>query len=416
MPRLGARTAALLFLLALAVRLAATAVVGFSTTRFGDARTYLFAASELAATGHYPRLTEPFYFRAPGYPFFLVAATLGHAERVTAAKVANGVLGSLVVPVLAALAGRLFRRRGVALATGFAAAFHPGFVLLSTDVQSEPLFLLLLLCAGFLLLVAVDRPSSNTALLAGAAVAAAALTRPSALVLAPLLAASLLDGRYPPRARAHLAASALLGFFLTLSPWTLRNWLVYREFLPVNDAAGSAFYQGNSAWMTRFYELRSLEQYRNWSAAMFDDLDRQTRAVEAASGGSPTAKSRYFVQKVFEERRRDSAGWAGLMLRKAWDWLRPYPNRLFWPPWIVWTTGFFYTVLTILAAAGLVSSPRAGVRRFVFAYLALTMASHLLFIVVWRYRIPYWDPVLLLYGTFGASRYLGHATVGGRAP
>jgi len=24
-------------------------------------------------------------------------------------------------------------------------------------------------------------------------------------------------------------------------------------------------------------------------------------------------------------------------------------------------------------------------------------------IVVWRYRVPYWDPVLLLYGIFGAG-------------
>jgi 4-amino-4-deoxy-L-arabinose transferase-like glycosyltransferase len=406
-PRLGSRAATLLFLLALAARLVAIAHFGFSTVSFGDAPAYLSAARELVRTGSYPRATEPFYFRAPGYPFFLVAATLGHPERIAAAKVANAILGSASVLLLAALSARLFRRRALAVATGAAAALHPGFLFLSADVQSEPLFLLLLLGAGFLLLAAVDRPSSNLAVAAGLALALAALTRPSALALLPLAAAPLFDRRYPLRARGHLAASALLGFFFALAPWTLRNARVYHEFLPINDAGGSAFYQGNSDWMLRFYELQTPDQYKRWSQAMFADLERQTRAIDASSGGSPAAKSRYFVRKTFEERRGDPAGWARLLLRKAWDWLRPYPNPLFWPAGVVWAIGALYAVITLLAFVGLAVAPRPGVRLFVLAYLALTLASHVALIVVWRYRVPYWDPILVLYGVGGAGWLLG---------
>jgi 4-amino-4-deoxy-L-arabinose transferase-like glycosyltransferase len=402
-PRLGGRACVLLFLLALFVRLAATGIVGFSTLRFGDARAYLFAAKELVRTGHYPLATEPFYFRAPGYPVFLIGATLGVPDRIVLAKIANDVLGALSALLLAGLSAMIFRRRGLALATGAAAALHPGFVFLSTDVQSEPLFLLLLLAAGWLLLAAADRPSSNLALLAGVSLALAALTRPSALALAPLLAAPLADRRYPARVRRHVAASALLGFLLALAPWMLRNAAVYGEFVPVNDAGGSAFYQGNSNWMVRFYDLKNLEDYRRWSAAMFADLERQTRAVEATAGHSPSAKTRYFVRKALEERRADPGSWPRLLAHKIWDWLRPYPSPLFWPPWSVWTVGAIYAAGTILAVAGLVLAPRPGVRLFAVAYLALTMAVHVAVIVVWRYRVPYWDPVLLLYGSFGAA-------------
>ncbi|HSP94341.1 MAG TPA: glycosyltransferase family 39 protein, partial [Thermoanaerobaculia bacterium] len=240
-PRIGRRAGLAIFAIALAVRLAAIAVVGFQTLRFGDARAYLFAARELVRTGHYPLATEPFYFRAPGYPVFLVAATLGQPDRIALAKIANAAMGALAAVGLASLSARIFRRRGVALATGAAATIHPGFVFLSTDIQSEPLFLLLLLAAGWLLLVSTDRPSSNLALLAGGVIALAALTRPSALILAPLLAAPLFDHRHPFRVRSHIAAAALLGFLFTLAPWTLRNAVVYRELVPVNDAGGSAF-------------------------------------------------------------------------------------------------------------------------------------------------------------------------------
>lgn len=78
-----------------------------------------------------------------------------------------------------------------------------------------------LLAGGFFLYFALKRPSSNFAVLSGACLALAAACQPAALVLAPLLASPLLDRRYPLRARAHLATSALLGFGGVLLPWLL---------------------------------------------------------------------------------------------------------------------------------------------------------------------------------------------------
>jgi 4-amino-4-deoxy-L-arabinose transferase-like glycosyltransferase len=251
-------------------------------------------------TGHYPRATERYYFRPPGYPYFLAAVTLGHAAWIPAAKAANALVGALAPLLLAALSARIFRRRGIALTTGVAAALHPGLVSLSMDVESEPLYLVLLLSSGYLLLAASDRPSSNLAVAAGAALALAALTRPTALVLAPFCGAVLFDRRWPPRARVHVAASAALGLALALLPWTLRNAAVFHELLPVNDAAGSAFYQGNSDWAIRFYALRSRDEYLPWSRAMFADLDRRTEELERRGVTSPGARSRYFFRAAVE--------------------------------------------------------------------------------------------------------------------
>ena len=412
LPRLGRHAIVAIFLLALAARLAVTAAVGFSTLRFSDAPAYIFAANALARTGHYPLRTDAYLFRPPGYQVFLVAATLGRPDRVPVAKAANAVLGAVGALLLAALSARLFRRRAVAIATGLAAAVHPGFVLLSTDVQSEPLFIVLLLSAGFLLLAAVDRPSSNLALLSGAALALSALTRPSALALSVLLAAPLGDRRFPIRARAHLAASAALGFLLTLAPWTLRNYLVFRELIPVSDGAGANFYQGNSDWTVRFYELKTREEYDRWLDGMDRTMRAETEALDRAGRPSPSGRSRRFVEKALEERRGDPAGWALLTARKAWDWLRPYPNPMFWPATVVAGVGLYYAGLFALAAVGLASAPRPGVRSFVLAYLAVSMLSHVVLTVVWRYRVPYWDPVLILYASFAASRMLRRAPTG----
>lgn len=365
-------------------------------------------------TGHYPLATERFYFRAPGYPFFLAAVTLGRADRVAAAKAANAALGALAPLLLAALSARIFRRRGVAVATGIAAALHPGLVSLSIDVESEPLFLVLLLASAFLLLVASDRPSSNLAVAAGIALALAALTRPSALVLVPFLGAVLLDRRWPARVRAHIAASAFLGFALALLPWTARNALVFHELLPVNDAAGSAFYQGNSDWAIRFYELRSRSEYLAWSRGMFGDLERRAAELDRLGVTSPGARSRSFFRQTFAERAARPGSWPPLLLRKAADFVRPWPNPLFWPKAVVAGVGVVGAAVTALAVVGFLLPSRPGVRAFALAFLAVTLISHVALIVVWRYRIPYWDPVLLLYAMPGGARLLFPMTVATR--
>jgi len=402
-PRLGGRVLFGIFVFALAVRVAVVAVTGFSTVQFGDARAYLFAAQKIAREGRYPPRTDVFFFRPPGYPAFLAAATLGRPAIIPRAKLATAAVGALCAPLLAALSARIFRRRRVGVATGIAAAVHPAFLVVASDVQSEPLFIALLLGAGILLLVASDRPSSTLALGAGGLLALAALTRSSALVLAPFLCAPLFDGRYPRRIRAHLSAAGLVGFLFLLAPWTLRNALVFGEFLPVNDAAGNAFYQGNSDWTVRFYRVRTREQYLAWMKAFDEDMRRRTEELDRSGRGSPGQRSRAFAKQAVEERLRDPAGWVKLLGQKAWDWLRPYPNPLFWPLAAVLATAAYNVLLYGLAAIGLAAAPRPGVRAFALAFLAVTFLSHVALIVVWRYRIPYWDPVLLLYAVFGAG-------------
>jgi hypothetical protein len=412
--RLGATAWAALFALSLAARLAAIARVGFSRLEFGDARAYLFAARTLASTGTYPDNTDLFFFRPPGYPVFLVAATLGDPSRIAAAKIANAVLGAVAVLLLVALSLRIFRSRTVALATGAIAALNPSFLLICDDIQSEPLFLVCLLGSAYLLLAAVDRPSSNLAVAAGVALGLAALTRSTAVAFCLLLLSPLADRRYPTRVRGHLAAAALLGFVVALVPWTLRNYVRFHEWIPISDAGGLSLYHGNSVWTRRFYRLRTRQEYDEWIAGLDQFTRRRLAELEVHGRLSPGQRSRAFARMAIEESRADPSGTMRTFVEKAWQWVRPYPTPWFWPLSIVVAVGIYYSALYALAAAGLASSPRPGVAVFAAAAVVLSMAIHVLFLVLWRYRIPYWDPVLLLYAPAGAAS-LRRATRGREA-
>ena len=81
--------------------------------------------------------------------------------------------------------------------------------------------ILLLAAAVFVMRLALRRPSSNLAAVSGGCVALTAWFLPSALLAGALLAAPLLDRRWPLRARIHLVGSGLLGFAVFLVPWVV---------------------------------------------------------------------------------------------------------------------------------------------------------------------------------------------------
>jgi len=400
--RVGTGTLALLFLLAFAVRFAVAAHGGLDHPRFGDWQAYVQAAADLVRTGSYPDRTEDLLFRPPGYPFFLAVSTLGHPEDIARDKIAGAAMGSLAAPLLAVLSAGLFRRRGVAIATGLAAALNPAFVFMASDVQSEAIFLPLLLGAAGLLLAATDRPSTTLAVGSGVLLAAAALVRPSALALSPLLAAPLCDRRWPPRARAHVAAGAVLGFALTLAPWTARNFLRFHEIILVSDEGGSVFFDGNSDWANRIYEAGSRPEVQPIILAMHHDKLRRLAALGPEVFASPSRRSFALVRMALEDRRRDGSGTLRLYARKLWHWIRPYPTP-FWGAPIVVGLGILYTSLYALTGVGFRAAARRGGVHFAIAVLAISMCVHVLMLVLWRYRTPYWDPILLLYGVFGAG-------------
>jgi 4-amino-4-deoxy-L-arabinose transferase-like glycosyltransferase len=402
-PRLGWRAGLAIGLAAFAIRAGVVLATGTSGSRFADAPAYLLAARSLARTGSYPLRTDPYLFRPPGYPFFLAVATLGHPESVAACRLATAAAGALVPLLLAAISARLFRRRSLAVATAALAAALPSFVLVSSEVQTESLYLVFLLASAYLLLAAADRPSSNLAVLSGAGLALAALTRSSALSIAPFLLAPLFDPRHPRRANAHIALSGLLGFGAVLAPWTARNALVFRELIVVNDGAGYVFYGRKSDAALGLAKAEDRAELASAVAEVERSRARLIANLPEDVQRSPGRLSRALTEAALAERRANPSGTLRLVAWEAWSWLRPYPDPRFWPRGAVLAVGAAFTVLFVLAAIGLARADRRGCARFCLVFLAATMLVHVALGASWRYRTTSWEPILLLYGAFGAA-------------
>ena len=191
-------------------------------------------------------------FYPPVYPYFigLLFRAFRSMNSVLWAQVA---LGALLVPAVGRASALAFGRR-VGLLAAAATAFYPELVWYPAHYWGETVFLLLLWWAVERTLVADARGSWRVAVAAGVLWGLTSLTRELALYLVPIVAAWMArprrepDGKARPRNIRDLtpALALVLAAVLTVAPWTIRNAIVYRAFVPVSTMGALNLWQGNT--------------------------------------------------------------------------------------------------------------------------------------------------------------------------
>lgn len=249
----AATTWVAMFSVALVLRVAyAWLAIGPGATPSSDPATYDTVAWNLArgagfsldsAAGPYPTAFVPpvvpwitsLLYRAVGHQYFM-------------AVLLQCVAGALVPLMLAALGGSLFGAT-IGRWSGWLAAVHPLLVFFSGHLLTETMFSATLLLALLLSVDWVRTPRAGRALGAGLAWGVAVLTRPTALPI-PLVVA--LWAWHPlgltigGRGRLRHLGLLLVGLAAVVGPWTLRNAIALRAFVPVTTGAGGALMVANN--------------------------------------------------------------------------------------------------------------------------------------------------------------------------
>jgi hypothetical protein len=160
----------------------------------------------------------------PLYPFMLAGLSLLGIDTPQGHR----LLGAAAGTVLVVLAGLLARRVGGERAGVVAAAVtavYPTLIRADASLLTETVYAPILV--GILLLAfrLRDRPTPRNALLLGALIGVGALGRVEALMLVPLLVVPL-AWRIGPR-RLAIGGLAVAATVAVLTPWLVRNWIVF---------------------------------------------------------------------------------------------------------------------------------------------------------------------------------------------
>jgi len=145
------------------------------------------------------------------------------------------LFGAGTIATLGLLGRRLAGERAGWIAAGLA-ALYPTLVAADGALMSESLFGLLVALTLLAAYRLVDAPTLGRAIALGAVAGLAALTRGEALLLLLLVLVPVL--RRPQGLRAALVAVAAL--VVVLTPWTVRNWIVFDQPVLIATNSGSA--------------------------------------------------------------------------------------------------------------------------------------------------------------------------------
>jgi 4-amino-4-deoxy-L-arabinose transferase-like glycosyltransferase len=191
---------------------------------FVSPHAFLFEHRSIATADH-----------PPLYPLALAAVTklLGGGD--TLLRACGAVFGAATV-ALVGLIGRRAQGELTGLLAAGIAAVYPLLITADGAVLSETLYLPLVALSLLLAYRLAHRPTVTRALALGAAIGAATLTRSEALLLLVLLA--LPAARLGRERWARSAALCAIAAVVVVSPWLVRNWIVFDRPLLSNNEGG----------------------------------------------------------------------------------------------------------------------------------------------------------------------------------
>lgn len=384
------------FGLALAVRLGALAV----WERFG-----LTASVGYDPYPHYAQVLlgwlppEPVVSHPPVYTFWVAGLFAAvRAPSFLAVQAVNVLLGAAGAALFALWA----RRRlppAAAAAAGVWLALDPLLVYFSPQLQSEPLFVLLLALFFLGLDAAGPAPRPADAFGLGLLGGVMTLTRSVTVVYPAFLVAAVLAAR---RSLAGAAVWLLLAAGWAVPPalWGLRNQRAHGQFIPLATNGGWTLWEGFSL---------DREEVRRRPY----DMRLEAARLGLDAPGDLTRTGRHFQAKALAFARERPLEAARIVVGKAF---------LYWRPWVYdpypaaarWGAGVYFSLLFLLAAYGawgLRADP--GWAPVWALALNLTLLHAVMFTSL-RYRTPL-EPFLVCLAAAGLARALSRPGRGSSA-
>jgi 4-amino-4-deoxy-L-arabinose transferase-like glycosyltransferase len=233
---------------------------------------------------------QPSAIMPPVYPLivalFFRLFGVHTAQSIIAIHAFDCVINSLACIPIFLLARRNFGERAAAWAA-WGWAFFPYGIYFSAAWAWSTHLLLLCLC-WLLYLVQELEQSPSLRLWAGFGLLAgfAGLTEPSILVLIPFLMA-LAAWRLARAGKRWLLPGtvASLALAATISPWLIRNALVFHRFIPMRDSMGLELWMGNNGDSLRWtsddlhplHDMKELAAYDKGELAYMDQKSQQAQ-------------------------------------------------------------------------------------------------------------------------------------------
>jgi 4-amino-4-deoxy-L-arabinose transferase-like glycosyltransferase len=211
----------------------------------GDDPSYYVRTAENIVDGEGYHSENLLAYQPPLYPYFMAGVFAVSGRSIDAVRIVQVFLGSIMCLVLFFIGRMCASKRAGLIAAGLCAVY-PALIHYSVQIWSEQLFTFLMIMAVLCLLVSERRSAVPWRIVTGIILGLAALTREvGGLVLFAFCLYFILRHRSLLISLKKWWLIALFTF-LAISPWTIRNYLVFEQVVLISTNGGINFYMGNN--------------------------------------------------------------------------------------------------------------------------------------------------------------------------
>lgn len=337
---------------------------------------------------------EPTVFIMPLYPLFLAGVFRFFGWGVagmTAVRIIQALISNLTVWLAFRLGRKLFNT-GTGLTAAALTAFYIPSVISTGYALTETIFTALLLLLVYLSIEFSDRPTVWKFVVLGIVWTASVLCRPT-IGLYPvfLFLFLLLCRKVNFRSMLKLGLAMGVAFIIIMTPWWMRNYREYNEFIPLAASSGNPMLQGT------YVDYRQTPEN-----TVYYKLGRN--ALETNRVEIETAKLR-----IREEFRKDFWGYL--------SWFTVGKTKYFWTTVFYWR-GFlgigreFVLIqhyMHLLGFAGILLLLRPGFSKYLLPVSVIVYfnVTHCVYMAFDRYAFPLL-PILGVFSSYLINRIYRH--------
>lgn len=343
-----------------------------------------------------PNSSVPMIRRVPLYPLFLalIYRTWGHSfGAVRALQILLVALTALIGYLMA----RMIFKGKFAFLSFFLIGFWPPLIVFSTRIMSEVLNTFLLSLSILCLVMLLHRRSIILAFASGLFIGITTLCK-ATTALFPFFVFLFLILVYRSKKQALCHGLILiLAAAIAISPWTIRNYLQFKSFIPVQLGVSPGFWVGTDISKRGRWPGEEGMLHHQFSKGLRED--------------HPYVE-KFYLSKAINNIKENPAGYLILLVKKAGGfWRRPSVGAVekFGLKKIL-LRGSNYLLHYLAIAFGIIGSILVVKRKILLAYPLILIIfyytiMHALLFVEPRYHIPVL-PVLIVLATYGFSRTL----------
>jgi len=189
-------------------------------------------------------------FMPPLYTLVLAACLRFSENPALALEILQAVMSSLTSVMIYFIAANIFARR-VGLLSSLATAVYPVFMVLITQPTVTILNIFLLSLLIFSLIRLLGRSSLTNSAIVGFLLGLNALSRPLILgFFVGILLWLWLNRQEITKLWYEIGLVIALFALLTIAPWTLRNYSIHGQLVPISTNGGFTFWNGNNPFTT----------------------------------------------------------------------------------------------------------------------------------------------------------------------